>query len=584
MTNVNREQLGEWLSAYLDGELEAKQTQQVERVLRDSAEARSMLAELRRVVSLVQSLPRHAASETVAEDVQLQIERAALIGESGAVTAPWVRTPSKWKPAFSLAAMIALVVCGVWLVSDVYRDGQDPRLFRQVDSGIVGESTVATRGTGGEELAVRADKPVHPPSDVLLASLHLEQKLSAGMGAEAVTQHNFENEPLRLQLVVNSQRELAEVESGVDRLLASRLEPWPEDSERQAKWATVPERFYYRGHAHLNYAESNKKEILIRAPQEELAGLVEQVTKSAPRDEAVALQVGPVAVAGRTGVQDLLQRQSGATGDADGHRARYGEAASGAAPEVTESRKLRRGTGEAGLEGEAASDRESSGAAFGPFDLILRAVGLTPEVIASIRPPETNAESGQAAITQPPTNAVVSRDAPQGSSAEGASAPANEPPVSVGSRGDRPDDKTKLMAAAKEGFERESPPREGTEEAASGSGSTTSQDDAENPLREHPSLVDERIKRLRSTRPEDRRVEARGPRAADKSSDSTTDADVKSVVELRSRMQKANSVTMVIEIIVQEPSKPGSPGAPPRANRPEKPAKPDPVRKNGEMK
>ena len=61
MSDIDREQLGEWLSAYLDGELSEEQTTVVERLLREDASARQSLDALRRASELVPSLPRHAA-------------------------------------------------------------------------------------------------------------------------------------------------------------------------------------------------------------------------------------------------------------------------------------------------------------------------------------------------------------------------------------------------------------------------------------------------------------------------------------------------------------------------------------------
>ena len=53
MSETNPERLGELLSSYLDGELDAEQTDHVERILSGDADARTLLQDLRRTVDLV---------------------------------------------------------------------------------------------------------------------------------------------------------------------------------------------------------------------------------------------------------------------------------------------------------------------------------------------------------------------------------------------------------------------------------------------------------------------------------------------------------------------------------------------------
>ena len=79
---MDMERLGEQLSAYLDGELSEQEKALVERALREDAGARRLLDELRRMAANVESLPRHAAPDSILEDVRFQLERSELLGDS----------------------------------------------------------------------------------------------------------------------------------------------------------------------------------------------------------------------------------------------------------------------------------------------------------------------------------------------------------------------------------------------------------------------------------------------------------------------------------------------------------------------
>ena len=80
MSRMDQEQLGELLSAYLDGELDVREAEAVERILKEDASARHLMENLRQTVSVVSSLPRHSAPSGIAEDLQLTVERSELLG------------------------------------------------------------------------------------------------------------------------------------------------------------------------------------------------------------------------------------------------------------------------------------------------------------------------------------------------------------------------------------------------------------------------------------------------------------------------------------------------------------------------
>ncbi|MFH0983519.1 MAG: zf-HC2 domain-containing protein, partial [Planctomycetota bacterium] len=76
MLPQNEEQLGERLSAYLDGELGPEETAEVERILATEPQVREMLERLRRTVEAVHTLPRQSAPEGLLDELAVRIERA----------------------------------------------------------------------------------------------------------------------------------------------------------------------------------------------------------------------------------------------------------------------------------------------------------------------------------------------------------------------------------------------------------------------------------------------------------------------------------------------------------------------------
>ena len=92
MADMKPEQLGETLSAYLDGELDAIETAKVDQLLRDDRSVREQLTVLQRTVKLARSLPRHGAPSTLALPTILINERSIRVVTTPPHPTP--RTPS----------------------------------------------------------------------------------------------------------------------------------------------------------------------------------------------------------------------------------------------------------------------------------------------------------------------------------------------------------------------------------------------------------------------------------------------------------------------------------------------------------
>ena len=78
MTRIDPDKLGEYLSGYLDGELDEAERVAVEELLGVDSAARDELEKLRETASLVGELPRHRAPATLASEVMTRIERRQL--------------------------------------------------------------------------------------------------------------------------------------------------------------------------------------------------------------------------------------------------------------------------------------------------------------------------------------------------------------------------------------------------------------------------------------------------------------------------------------------------------------------------
>lgn len=125
------EQAHEHLSAYLDKELTAELSAAVRSHLDSCAECRALLAELRATADLLGRLPVHAAPEHLAQDVQRQIERRALVGGAPpAEEQPRERTlpvhrARLWPRAVSVAATVALAA-GIGILAYLTQNQQGP--------------------------------------------------------------------------------------------------------------------------------------------------------------------------------------------------------------------------------------------------------------------------------------------------------------------------------------------------------------------------------------------------------------------------------------------------------------------------
>ena len=114
----------EKLEAYLDGALSAGERAEVDRQLAGNPQLRKMMQELASTRDWVAALPRASAPPDVIETFQGQLERDALLGESGPTESEVVLRISRW-PQFMSVAAVVLLAFGLALV--VYKVLPDRR-------------------------------------------------------------------------------------------------------------------------------------------------------------------------------------------------------------------------------------------------------------------------------------------------------------------------------------------------------------------------------------------------------------------------------------------------------------------------
>jgi len=349
MAGFSQDQLGELLSAYLDGELDERDTRLVERILQEDGAARALFAELRATIEVVHSLPRHAAPESIQEDLRLRLERSELLGDPG--DAPVVRGRRVLTSGrrLSMAAMIGLVVvAGAYFFRDWDAGLQRPAgeravvASKEVDDetkqGPAGGGEAAARegvasrrrhsDVASEDLSEGAKRPPAPgrrvgPADrretVLAdawtdaetsASL-LKRKLTPATASRSLRRHDFDGEPVRISVdVADDAGRSATMAALLEGLRRRRV---PEVSAmsvlRSRNEQTASGSFFYRGKAGANFKADGSDRVLVSLPASDLEDLLDDLVRPSAV-KGVSLKAGPLVVRGENETRTAL-RQAG---------------------------------------------------------------------------------------------------------------------------------------------------------------------------------------------------------------------------------------------------------------------------------
>jgi pyruvate/2-oxoglutarate dehydrogenase complex dihydrolipoamide acyltransferase (E2) component len=151
----------------------------------------------------------------------------------------------------------------------------------------------------------------------------VEGKLASGIALASLQQHHFANEPVRLQLVVDSERERDEIVRRVsERLAAAKVSDLAGDraKEEAAGARAVDATFFYQGRPGVNFPDRTSQQLLVRAQPRQVETVLKEVDRVARRDDQLALQAGPLSMQGRRGI-DALQLFADAASPAPGRDA-----------------------------------------------------------------------------------------------------------------------------------------------------------------------------------------------------------------------------------------------------------------------
>ncbi len=129
MSQEDREQIEDLLSAYLDEELDEATRARVDEHLVRSPEARETLEQLRQVASVVGQLPRAKAPEDTGEAVFARLEREQLVGGTEGVPATSATPPgalSFGRLVGAAAVLLVAVLAGYLAIDAVQQSRQTP--------------------------------------------------------------------------------------------------------------------------------------------------------------------------------------------------------------------------------------------------------------------------------------------------------------------------------------------------------------------------------------------------------------------------------------------------------------------------
>ena len=369
MSDLNEDQLALLLSAYLDGELDAREVEVVERVLREDESARRLLNELRRTAELVSSLPQHGAPSSIMEEVRLQVERRELLGDVEEPRAVAGGRRSPIMAVLSVAAMLAVVVLGgMWIIRDPVGSGRnarddviamadgdreegDLREALQAKRESAGKTTLQGKGTrspaetrrpgvagkkGGRRRVAREGKTVdqtHSGEAVAfrekrtrpstqpkgrtetgdpLASASVERKLASGVAPAALRGHSFDSETVRLRITARDEAERVAVTARLASHLGSRrLVDLSGERLPAGRTRAMARGMYLRGTPGVNFTQADETQILVRLPSHELGGLVDAVARATRTTDEVELAAGPLVFRGIENIRETVGRLEG---------------------------------------------------------------------------------------------------------------------------------------------------------------------------------------------------------------------------------------------------------------------------------
>lgn len=374
---MNRDEIAELLSGYLDGELSEHDAAMVERVLQEDEGARLLLEELRQTVHIVATLPRHDAPASIAEDIAAHLERSDLLGEPDAlepVAGPRGRSP--WSTLLSMAAGITVVATGVlWYTYEPgagrsrqtvvlnQRKADDemravPTELAKEKSGVVASKKAPSPLTSIVERSDRNEEASTSPSDravrratkrgrrgkapnssvatnvgiglpavpvdavyrldeaKLLATANVEQIVAADGRVSHLRSHAFNNEDLQLRIPAGDGEETESLARWLVDSLASRSVVDAATAKDETPLAEIAKKgFFLQGASGVNFDDPLQAQILVYVSVSDRDALLDELEKRSGIGKKVELRYGSLGFSGLGRAREALAGRVGSERD-----------------------------------------------------------------------------------------------------------------------------------------------------------------------------------------------------------------------------------------------------------------------------
>lgn len=323
MVQLSDEQLGELLTAYLDGEVDAREKAFVEHLLREDRRASTLFAELRGISAAAAGLPRHDAPAQLADDIQQWIEKDALLGrhgQNGEFRGP-VHRNRVWRNILATAAVLGLCSAAALY----YQSVQSMFKSAPVATNVRGVSPAPDRIDG--DLAAkkgpendRSAESMSPPSEESLANFAREvvNLADASRAASRETRDFSENEssfPLsrgvELTLNVADSGGLNSVSGGVERALRAVAargwdDAWSFGAEARSGSRREEAARMRRG---IAASDPRKRTWTVRVPVSKLPALADALlTEDEGTRAQASVSAGEAVIRGGPGVREAMAR------------------------------------------------------------------------------------------------------------------------------------------------------------------------------------------------------------------------------------------------------------------------------------
>jgi|GEM_PF-2992420 len=305
MVDKDDQRLTELLSAYLDGELTDEELAFVERTLDSDDTARRLLDELRRTVAVVGNLPKRSAPVTLTEDIGAQLERRALLGDTGTVTpAATAGSRSSWSTLLSMAAALAIICTGVVWYTYNPTGGNLPVVQDRVarNENVVSAPGAKPSGHRGKGIPVPPAVPAgrQIDEDAWMAAADVTRLVAVDAKMSHLRAHRFKNEDIKLTIAA---RDGADAKTLAQRLVStlrseSVVDAAPSKDETPLR-KLASRGFFLKGRPGVNYeGPAGEQQVLVRLSRRDRDRLFADMEQWSGIEGRAVLQSGPVRVSG----------------------------------------------------------------------------------------------------------------------------------------------------------------------------------------------------------------------------------------------------------------------------------------------